>query len=178
LYKATLSLETLQETHGQKEIDMPTLEFFETETVKNHYTKAALYDVTTFAGKVKDRPHSVLPDNSPSDNSPSDNSKEEKAYQETTGPYMVDLGELLSAVRNIVEGSSRFCPSWKAMMYIKREIAGQVLGKEIVPKSDEAWKKNGETCWADFHEYSTSMNMFAKYLAVAYREELGLAHSK
>ena len=180
LYKATLSLETLQETHGQKEIDMPTLEFFETETVtlkscdtETVRNNTALYDVTTFAGKVKDRPHSVLPDNSLSDNS-----KEEKAYQETTRPCMVNLGELLSAVRNIVEGSGRFCPSWKAMMYIKREIAGQVLGKETVPKSDETWKKNGETCWADFHEYSTSMNMFAKYLAVAYREELGLAGSK
>jgi hypothetical protein len=168
LYKATLAIETLQETHDQKAIDMQTLELFETETVMNPHTKAPLYEITTFTGKVKDKPLQALPEHS----------KPEEAYQETTGPCIVDLNKLLSTVRNIIEDRGRFCPLWRAMMYIKRQIAQQALGEENIPTSDQGWQTNGAIRWADFHEYSTSMNMFAKYLVLAYREELGLAGSK
>jgi hypothetical protein len=168
LYKATLAIETLQETHDQKAIDMQTLELFETETVMNPHTKAPLYEITTFTGKVKDKPPQALPEHS----------KPEEAYQETTGPCIVDLNKLLSTVRNIIEDRGRFCPLWRAMMYIKRQIAQQALGEDKVPTSDQGWQTNGAIRWADFHEYSTSMNMFAKYLVLAYREELGLAGSK
>ena len=168
LYKATLAIETLQETHEQKAIDMQTLELFETETVMNPHTKTCLYDITTFTGKVKDKPPQALPEHS----------KPEEAYQETTGPCIVDLNKLLSTVRNVIEDRGRFCPLWRAMMYIKRQIAEQALGQDNVPTSDQGWQTNGAICWADFHEYSTSMNMFAKYLVLAYREELGLVGSK
>ena len=109
LYKATLAIETLQETHEQKDVDMQTLELFETETVMNPHTKTCLYDITTFTGKVKDKPSQALPEHS----------KPEEAYQETTGPCIVDLNKLLSTVRNIIEGRGRFCPLWRAMMYIR-----------------------------------------------------------
>ncbi len=166
LYQATLAIEALQETHVQKEVDMQTLELFETETVKNPHTKASLYDVTTFVGRVKDRPHQATPHDS-------------KEYRETTGPCMVDLDKLIPAVKDVVKSSGNFCPSPRAMRYIKRQIARQVLGEEKVPRSDEGWRKNDEKIhWADFHEYSTSMNMFAKYLVLAYREELGLVGNR
>ncbi len=165
LYKAILAIETLQETHNQKEVDMQTLELFETETAMNPHTKAPLYDVTTFIGKVKDSQNQAT-------------SHDSKEYRETTGPCIVDLEKLISAVKDVVKSSGSFCPSPRAMMYIKREIARQVLGEDAVPKSDQEWKENGAICWADFHEYSTSMNMFAKYLVIAYREELGLSSSK
>ncbi len=214
LYKATLAIETLQETHDQKEIDpqtlvvsprsvdkpkLPsdkpassgrspspleretaqTLELFETETVmrlkrpgesssktsSQGFEKIPLYDVTTFVGTVKDRPHQATPHNS-------------GEYRETTGPCMVDLEKLISDVKDVVKSSGNFCPSPRAMMYIKRQIARQVLGEEKVPTSDQGWQTNGERHWADFHEYSTSMNMFAKYLVLAYRDELGLSGTK
>jgi hypothetical protein len=91
---------------------------------------------------------------------------------------MINLDQLLSAVNQDLGPSDRFRPSWRAMRSIKRELAKQALGEEKVPTSNKGWKENGQTRWADFHEYSTSMNMFAKYLVVAYREELGLAGSK
>ena len=166
LYKATLAIETLQETHEQKDVDLQTLELFEAETVMNPHTKTSLlYDITTFTGKVKDKPPQALPEHS----------KPEEAYQETTGPCIVDLNQLLSTVRNVIEDRGRFCPLWRAMMYIKRQIAEQALGQDKVPTSDQGWQTNGAIHWADFHEYSTSMNMFAKYLVLAYREELGLS---
>jgi hypothetical protein len=164
LYKATLAIETLQETHGQKDVDLPKLELFETETVIHPYTKAPLYDVSAFVGTVKDKPPQALPENT----------KQEQQYQETTGPCMVSLDELTSAVKQELGLANHFRPSQIVMQSLKRQIARQVLGKEKVPTSDQEWKKNGAICWADFHEYSTSMNLFAKYLVLAYREELGL----
>jgi hypothetical protein len=168
LYKAALAIETLQETHDQKEIDMQTLELFETEPFinpNNHKVPniTTCYDVTTFIGQVKDKLPQALPEHS----------KQEKEYQETTGPCMVDLEKLFSAVKQELELPGRFRPSQIVMQSIKRQIAKQVLGEDQVPTSDKGWHTNDkEIHWADFHEYSTSMNMLAKYLMEAYRSYL------
>lgn len=161
LYKATLGIETLQETQGQKEIDMRNLELFETETVKNYRNQAHLYDITMFTGNVKDT-HTTAP------------AHDSKEYQETTGPCMVDINKLIAGVNKEfnIKGTFRF--KRQAEKLIKRQVAIQALGIDAVPKSDQDWQTNGETRWADFYEASTSMNLFAKYVVLHYREELGL----
>ncbi len=113
---------------------------------------------------MKDKPPQALPENT----------KQEQQYQETTGPCMVSLDELTSAVKQELGLADHFRPSQIVMQSLKRQIARQVLGEEKVPTSDQGWQKNGERHWADFHEYSTSMNMFAKYLVLAYPDKLGL----
>jgi hypothetical protein len=161
LYKATLAVETLQETQEQKEVDLSTLELFETETIMNPHTKACLYDITTFTGKVKDKPPQALPEKP----------KQDKAYQETTGACMVDLDELISAVKQELDKLRGIRWTRHAMRLIKEQIQ-----KQVSP-SDEGQQTDGKRRW-DHFDTSTSMNMFARYLVLVYREELGLASSK
>ncbi len=131
LYKATLAIETLQETHHKKEVDLPTLKLFETEQVKHSNAKTSLRGITTFTGEVKDKPLQDLPENY----------KQKKAYQETTGPCLVYLDKLLSDVKQELETTRIFLTRSHVIESIERQIAHQVLGEKQVPTPSQGWKR-------------------------------------
>ena len=168
LYKATLAIETLQETHEQKEVDLSTLELFDTEIIMKPHTKVPFYEVVTFVGKVKGELSQALPEKP----------KQGKAYQETTGACMVELDHLLSAVKQELTTGSLFLSLSVVKRSIKRQIAIQFLGdKDQVPTLAQKWIDSDARRWSDFGN-STAMDDLAEYLMMAYREELGLTSRK